>query len=107
MLSIITHTENSVFALIGPQAAVLCALSKHSPVTPILRQKNWAKLCSCVCVCVQKRGKKSSDYMNRGCSCHWGDSYRPNQPKFMRSRSGTVNKQGCKDKLELRYMRLF
>lgn len=52
-------------------------------------------------------GKKSSDYMNRGCSCHWGDGYRPNQPKFMCSRSGTVNKQGCKDRLELRYMRLF
>lgn len=60
----------------------------------------------CVCVCAEE-GKKSSDYMNRGCSCHWGDGYRPNQPKFMCSHSGTVNKQGCKDRLELRYMRLF
>ncbi len=52
MLSIITHTKNTVSALIGLNVAVLCASSKHSPVTPILRQKTTADLCGSVCVCV-------------------------------------------------------
>lgn len=52
MLSIITHTESTVFALIGLNVTVLCASSKHSLVTPIRRRKNRV-----VRVC--RRGRKA------------------------------------------------